>query len=160
MAINGTEYCCLMVDFKIRNWGFFNTYFDPMDLTEDGVEQNPHCTVCYGLEPDVDVDKLKRICPPISKLKFMCNGIGVFNNEERSVIHFTIESPSAVKLNSIIKEKFAVTSQYPFHPHCTIAYLKPTLADKYIRTLRFTNNTILNGVAYRFSYADNSQIYF
>ena len=39
------------------------------------------------------------------------------------------------KLNKTFRE-FPHTNTYPdYHPHCTIAYLKPKMADKYIKKL-------------------------
>lgn len=39
------------------------------------------------------------------------------------------------KLNKNFRE-FPHTNTYPdYHPHCTIAYLKPKMADKYIKKL-------------------------
>ena len=39
------------------------------------------------------------------------------------------------KLNKKFRE-FPYTNKYPdYHPHCTIAYVKPNMSDKYIKKL-------------------------
>ena len=55
-------------------------------------------------------------------------------------------------------KNFEYTSEFDYHPHITIGYVKPKVANKYIRTL--SNEYILIPSYYTYSFADGRKIKF
>lgn len=151
------EYGCVMVYLKIdkKDWDAILNEIDDKDLynpAEDptfGKEHDPHVTILFGLHgtiKDSEIEpELKNITPP--KMSF--DGISEFSNEKFEVIKFDVKSDDLNSLNKQFKE-FPVTETYPnYHPHCTIAYLKPKMAEKYkeklqkFKDLKFTAENIV-----------------
>jgi 2'-5' RNA ligase len=76
-----------------------------------------------------EIDEVK---PP--KIGF--KGISAFSNEKFDVLKFDVDSEDMHKMNAKFK-KFPHTNNFPdYHPHVTIAYLKPKTADKYIKKMK------------------------
>lgn len=105
------------------------------DLVEDGIEDNSHVTVKFGLHTNnpSDIKPLLAGEPPIS-LKFGKMGIFKANeNRNSDVLIINIDSAGLHHLNKKIRDGVECTDTYPeYKPHATIAYLKPGVADDYI----------------------------
>ena len=115
---------------------------DPEDLHENGIEDDVHITVLYGLlrdDPsafirailDLKVDhKSWTETDPTYKLgKF-----SLFENEEFDVLKVDVESPDLHAMNTFFKSRFAYDKGYypGYNPHVTVAYLKPGTGQKYV----------------------------
>lgn len=138
------EYGCVMTFLNVdeEKWNEMQGLIDDTDLyqPEDdpsyGKENEPHVTILFGLHddiPDEDVEKvMKNIVKPV--IKFF--DISLFKNKKFEVIKFDVESPNLHRLNKRFKE-FPHTESFPkYHPHCTIAYVKPDKGDKYVKELK------------------------
>ena len=138
------DYGCVMVYLNVDQdkWDAMQDMIDEDDLYEPeddpsyGKETEPHVTVLFGLHndiPDSDIeDEINKIKRP--EIKF--GGISSFSNPKFDVLKFDIDSKDMHQLNKKFRE-FPYTSNYPDnHPHCTIAYLKPNMAEKYIKKLK------------------------
>lgn len=100
---------------------------------EYGREIEPHVTILYGLhddeieEEDV-IEFLKVLKMPIVKF----NDISCFTNDEYDVLKWDVEKTDLEPINKLTCKLFPFTNKYPdYHPHCTIAYLKPGMGEKY-----------------------------
>jgi 2'-5' RNA ligase len=103
------------------------------DLSGSGLEEECHVTLLYGLHSDeTDDQKILDISSsePIEIIKL--HNVSAFENAEYDVLKFDADSPVLHKLNSKLTELPHTTSFPKYHPHCTIAYLKPGTAKKYI----------------------------
>ena len=139
------DYNCLMANFQLPWWEHLITNFiEPNDIywgkTDDfGLETNPHVTVLYGFHENTAIAKVKAFCYPLNNIKVHLKNVSIFNvkndNEEYAVVKFDCESPTLMNLNNVMTENFEYTSEFTYHPHITIGYVKPKCANKYIRTL-------------------------
>lgn len=138
------EYGCVMVYLKVDQdkWDAMQALIDNEDLYQPkdnpsyGKETEPHITALFGLHsdiPDSDIeDEIKKIKRP--DINF--NGISSFTNPNFDVLKFDVDSKDMHKLNKKFRE-FPHTSDFPkYHPHCTIAYLKPNMVKKYLNKLK------------------------
>jgi len=137
------EYGCLMVNLEIdqKDWDKLSSIIKDEDLyqPEDdptyGRETEPHVTVLFGLHGDIPDADIEKQIAKMKKPELSFKGISAFKNELFEVLKFDVESEDMHKLNKEFR-KFPHTTSYPnYHPHCTIAYVKPNMADKYIKKL-------------------------
>lgn len=137
------QFGCLMLFFKFpllneiqRFIEEDDIYIDPEDDTY-GLTTEPHVTLLYGIHSDevsdeevMDIDN-ERIMEPIVFTEF-----GVFENELYDVLKLTVVSEELTAINAELREKLPYTNSYnDYKPHCTIVYLKPGTAKKYIDIL-------------------------
>lgn len=154
------DYGCLMINVDATGWSeFVNEIIDTDDIyTENngyGIETEPHVTVLYGLHDGIDMKKLKSVLCTLSDVDIVSNKIGIFENEKYDVLKYDIDSTKLHILNSIVSENFEYTSDYPdYHPHITIAYLKPGLGKKYAKELEETKEFKPEEYTYSFPSGD------
>ena len=134
------EYGCVMVyiepnnEFKDIHRKIYkqDIYEDPEDPSY-GLEREPHVTLLFGLHPEVTLEQVKgslagyEFDKPLKAYNVSC-----FSNDKYDVLKFDIEGEHLAEMNKALK-KFPYTSNFPdYHPHSTIAYLKPRTGQKYI----------------------------
>lgn len=135
------KFGCLMIGFDIAeaDWKEIIDMLNPhADLysTEDkkyGLEDEPHCTVLYGLhDHEVTLDQIKEHLPPISEMTAILMGVSHFECPEYDVLKFDIDAPKFHHANKTLRDKFPYTNEWPdYHPHMTIAYLNKGMGGKY-----------------------------
>lgn len=137
------EYGCVMVylDVDKDKWDSMLDFIEEEDLYQPkddptyGKEKDPHVTILFGLHTDVPLEDVEEEINKISEPSIKFNGISSFSNPKFDVLKFDVESDDLHKLNKKFRE-FPHTNDFPnYHPHCTIAYLKPKMAEKYIKKL-------------------------
>ncbi len=138
------EYGCLMVylDVAKEDWNNLQDMIDDDDLYIDkedpsyGRETEPHATVLFGFHADVEDEDIEKEIDKVKTPKIGFKGISAFSNEKFDVLKFDVDSEDMHKMNAKFK-KFPHTNNFPdYHPHVTIAYLKPKTADKYIKKMK------------------------
>lgn len=133
------KYGCLMLGFDDKGWKEeVESMVNSEDLyTEEGygIELEPHCTVLYGFHDDeFSMDKCIEMLVPVGNIKVNSNKISIFNNEKYDVLKYDIESEDLNSLNKLFADSFEYTNDFPeYHAHCTLAYLKPGMGDKYMK---------------------------
>lgn len=133
------EYGCSMLYFDFPQMSVIHDNIDPEDVYVDeedssfGLEKEPHVTLLYGLHCDEcdDTDVIGR-----SKFEstdpLTLQNISVFKNEKYDVLKFDVFHDDLSKINKSLTE-LPHTNDYPeYHPHSTIAYLKPGTSEKYL----------------------------
>ena len=135
------DFGCAMVYFKVPEIFKIQDSIDPEDLyTEEGdrtygFENEPHTTLLYGLhsnEIPSDQDVID-VCTNVNIGPIKLHNISFFRNEKYDVLKFDAENENLEKINRKLSEKFPFTTDFPdYHPHATIAYLKPGAGDKYV----------------------------
>jgi hypothetical protein len=139
------EFGCAMLYFTFPEMRYIHGMNDPNDIyTEEedgsfGLETEPHTTLLFGLHDDVSLDDVKNV---INKREYKpCKVFNpsLFENEKYDVLKFDVEGENLHDTNGDLKE-FPHTTSYPdYHPHLTVAYLKPGTGKKYLRKMTGLN---------------------
>lgn len=110
---------------------------DPKDLVE--LETDSHITVFYGLH-DPGAERVTHILEQYRGVFATIKGLSLFENEV-DVLKFDIESPVLHELHNHLKLFPYTETHKDYHPHLTVAYLKPGTGRKYLE------RTELDGVS-------------
>lgn len=142
------SYGCVMLDanMNIDEWTELHTDgIDEDDIYESetdddfGIEDNPHTTLIYGIhEDEIDPEVImSTIKDDLYPLTLEVSKISIFENEDFDVVKYDIPlTDDLVKFRKLFEESFPNTQSYPdFHPHMTLAYVKPGKGKKYVKTL-------------------------
>lgn len=143
-----------MLDLDIANWekGVLSM-IDKNDLNEEagGLEHDAHITMLYGFHEEVTPEEIEsflksHITRPI---KVGLSKISLFENGEFDVVKFDIVSPNLKRLHYLLRDKFPCTIKFPeYHPHATIAYVKPGEGSKYVMDGEGIPDIKLKGITY------------
>lgn len=140
------EYGCVFftLDIDKESWSSLLDQIDDQDLYNPpndktyGKEKKPHVTVLFGLHGNIDDKEVEEIITGFKKPKVKLDSITAFKGKKFDVLKFDVISDDLVEQNKKLKE-LPFTNDYPnYHPHVTIAYLKPNLSDKYIDKMKKT----------------------
>lgn len=133
------DYGCVFINCNIPNWNNLLDKISNDDLYKSddptyGKESNPHCTILYGLKPNVPESTIKSTLSNIKKneLNIKANKIDCFENEDFDVVKINIESKLLHKINSMLLSLPHKIFFDKYIPHITIAYVKPGLGKKYL----------------------------
>ena len=139
-------YGCVMMDTKIPDWeenhiggiDEEDVYVKPYDQSY-GLEQEPHVTVLYGIHEDqVDAETIKELIKHNMKpITVKVEDVDFFPGEEYDVVKYNIPVTPELQQYRDLFMKFPNTQTFPeYHPHMTLAYVKPGKGQKYKRKLR------------------------
>lgn len=139
------EYGCLMLDLPIKNWKQITDIVkkeDVYDVTGYGIEETPHVTALFGFinektDPK-DVEKItKQILDGKKSLEIKLKELSLFKNKDFDVLKFDVDSDDLKQLNKGLTKNFEYNNDHPdYHPHMTVAYLKPGMGEKYVKKLK------------------------
>jgi len=139
-------YGCVMLDAEISDWEEMHTSgIDPKDVYTKpyddsyGLEDKPHITVVYGIhedeiDPEVVFDVIQN---EMDSITVMVDNISIFDGKEYDVVKYDIPlSKELKKYRNRILKMFPNTQTFPeYHPHMTLAYVKPGEGKKYVKKL-------------------------
>lgn len=104
---------------------------------EDGVEENVHVTIKYGLHEE-DVQPVRDLLEGIGPIEITLGRLAMFESEKYDVLYIQVFSEDLHRLNSYISDSMEVTDTHAtYTPHCTIAYMKKGCAVHYLGDDRF-----------------------
>jgi len=137
---------CVMMDTKIPDWEEYHTagideedvYIKPHDKSY-GLEEQPHITVVYGIhEDEIDEETIANVIKENMKpLTVTIDAVDIFEGDEYDVVKYNVPVTDQLMEYRKLFLKFPNTQSYPdYHPHMTIAYVKPGTGKKYKRKLR------------------------
>ena len=136
------DYGCAMLYFNFPQMEKIHTMIVPEDIyTEEGdrsygLEDEPHTTLLFGLHEGVSNQDIKNVLDKFEFGPCIIHNVSSFNNEKYDVLKFDVKGDNLHEANEELK-KYPYTSNFPnYHPHMTIAYLKPGTAKKYIEKLQ------------------------
>jgi len=113
---------------QIRLWGQNN--IDKKDLDGDGLEQNIHVTVKYGIHNN-DPFELRHLIWNFGTVKIKLGSISLFSND-CDVVKIEVISPDLHKLNRLITNNFECTDTHnEYIPHVTVGYVRLGAGNKY-----------------------------
>lgn len=132
------SYSCLMLDlsFLLDDFLAVQDEICPCEVFDDkpgtGFEKEPHITVLYGLHTKKFSDVTDKI--DLTPCSFRFKNISLFKNSSYDVLKFDIDSEDLHDLNKEITGKLPFTTDFPkYHPHSTIAYMKPGYGKFYTK---------------------------
>jgi hypothetical protein len=135
------NYGCAMVYFEFPEMNYIHKLIDPDHIyTEEGdgsfgLENEPHTTLLYGLHNDVTLENVKGVIDNHTFDTCRVHNPSLFQNEKYDVLKFDVNGTNLHKVNDDLKQ-YPYTSDFPdYHPHLTVAYLKPWFGSRYIRKL-------------------------
>jgi 2'-5' RNA ligase len=139
-------YGCVMLDAKMANWEEDHTDgIDPNDVyvkpydDSYGIEDNPHVTVLYGIhEDEIDPEVVLGVIEDdMDQVTVTITDITIFSNDEYDVVKYDVPVTKQLqKYRDLLMSKFENTQTFPdYHPHMTLAYVKPGAGEKYISKL-------------------------
>jgi hypothetical protein len=101
-----------------------NLYTDPEDPTF-GYENEPHVTVKYGFEPDIDKLDVARILKGVAPFMVKLKALNLFENDKFDVVKFEVDHhPILAELRKRC-DAYPNSDKYPdYKPHMTLAYVK------------------------------------
>lgn len=104
------------------------------DVTFDGYSDNPHITLLYGIDNDIDNRKVAEVIQNCKFKKPFLTKLSLFENES-DVLKFDVEGSFLWDINKKLKE-LPFKNDFPnFVPHLTIAYLKKGFGKYYANSL-------------------------
>lgn len=132
-------YGCVMlyfIDDKVKE---VYDKINPEDLYVEGdgfgLETEPHCTLLYGLHPEVTLEDVTHVLDNYTYYTCKAHNLSLFENELYDVLKYNIQGDNLKQTNEELKT-FPYTSDYPnYHPHMTIAYLKHGKGKEYVEKL-------------------------
>jgi hypothetical protein len=107
-----------------------------------GLEEEPHCTLLYGLHPEVSVDQVTSKLDGIKFGECKAYNLSLFENDKYDVLKFDMEGDNLHNANKALTE-LPYTTDYPdYMPHMTVAYLKPGKGSEYLRILNSQEHSL------------------
>ena len=143
---NNYEYGCAMLYFSLPQMAELHELIDQNDLyiADDnggyGLETEPHVTLLFGLHSEVTTEDVTNVMNQFNYGDCILHNASLFKNPLYDVLKFDVRYPTTDsaflhKANAELSN-FPHTTDYPdYHPHCTIAYLKPGMGEKYVKEL-------------------------
>ena len=125
-----------MMKMKIPNWEEICSIIEPEDLytpdEDHGIETNPHVTILYGFYAFVHVNDIMKILRTFDRPKVYFKGIETFTDSpDFDVVMIKVESEDLRKMNTALSQLPNEETFPTYEPHCTIAYVKKGMAEKY-----------------------------
>lgn len=152
------EFGCVMLYFNFPQIFKLQDAINPSDISEEeGLENEPHITLLYGLHEGVTNEEIKNILDKFTYSKCKVFNPSLFKNEKYDVLKYDVEGKNLHETNKELKQ-FPFTDNFPkYHPHMTIGYLKPGKGQKYVEAFSKTNDFELMPTHAIFSQPDGTK---
>lgn len=145
------EAGCVMLYFDFPEMKEIQNRISADDLyTEEGdrsfgFENEPHVTILYGIHSDeVQDNAVMDIASKTPFSSLTLYKISAFKNEKFDVLKFDVDGNGLREANRNLTENVPYSSSFPdYVPHCTIAYLKPGTAQKYIDAMSDVKHNVM-----------------
>lgn len=135
------DYGCAMLYFSFPEMNKIHDAINPDDVyTQEGdrsfgYENEPHCTLLYGLHGDVTTENVEKVLGKYTYYTCKAHNASLFENPDYDVLKFDIKGDNLHETNKDLQQ-YPFTSNFPdYHPHMTIAYLKPGTGKRYAKML-------------------------
>ncbi len=134
-AMDGTfDRCSVLVELDNKQLvQLTEALIDPADLTEDGIETDPHVTVLYGLledDPFAVSGLIKDNWKQQIEIEF--GKTMIFEADDYDVVVIEIISDDLQQLHELIRDNLPNELTHPdYQPHLTLAYVKSGVGTKY-----------------------------
>lgn len=114
------------------------------EINADGIEDDPHVTILYGLNGD-EPAAVQAAVQDFGPVSITLGPLSIFANADADVLKVEVIGPALHRLNKRISARCENTQTHPeYLPHVTIAYLNPGEGRK------FVGDTSLAGRTFKF----------
>lgn len=134
---------CVMLEVELPHRNDLLEAFEPEDLSGPKFEPDGHITILFGLK---DIYSLPDMTLKLAQLReayyhgqrVILSGVSYFRKDEHDVIKYDAhENDFIYEMNDALSRTVEwEESNHTYKPHCTIAYVKPGLGDKYVSKIR------------------------
>jgi len=138
---NTYDYGCVMLYFNFPEINKIHNSIKPEHLYEEesdrsyGIEDEPHCTLLYGLHNGVGLNEVKQLLNDIQFGQCKVGNASLFQNPKYDVLKFDVSGKGLHEANKALTT-LPYSTDYPdYHPHLTIAYLKPGMGNGYVKAI-------------------------
>ena len=138
-------------------------YIDKKDPEKFGKETEYHCTLLFGLFPEVTEEDVKRLTTEWAPVDLKMTGISIFTNPDKDydVVKLDVDPKTLKKYNKDL-QKFPFASDFPdYKPHVTLAFVKKGEGSKY--ELKFDEPLIatdLTNITYSFADKTKKKVHY
>lgn len=102
------------------------------DIGPEGLEEEPHVTVKFGLHFQTPSVKLRQALKTFGPVTVTLGKTSLFRNDDADVLKVDVDSPDLHRLNKLISRLVPTFDTHPkYIPHLTIGYLRPGRGTKY-----------------------------
>ena len=136
------NFGCVMLYFDFPEINKIHDTINPDDVyiqegdRSFGYENEPHCTLLYGLHDGVTTNNIKKVLDKYTYTILKAHNASLFENPDYDVLKFDIKGDNIHETNKDLQQ-YPFTSNFPdYHPHMTIAYLKPGSGKRYVKILK------------------------
>jgi 2'-5' RNA ligase len=136
------DYGCVMLYFDFLQMNKIHDFIDPNDIyTQEGdrtfgLEDEPHCTLLYGLHDGVSNENIKSVLDKYTYTTLKAHNISLFENPDYDVLKFDVQGDNLHEINSDLQQ-YPYTSNFPdYHPHMTVGYLNSGSGKRYVEMLK------------------------
>jgi hypothetical protein len=136
------DYGCAMLYFDFPLMNKIHDAIDPQDIyTEEGdrsfgLEDEPHTTLLFGLHEGVSTEDVQSVLDNFTFGTCTLYNASTFNNPQYDVLKFDVKGDNLHEANKELRQ-YPYTNDFPdYHPHATIAYLKPGTGKRYVEMLK------------------------
>lgn len=161
-----SDYNCIMIGYgpikeieNIQDNIDVNDVYNGEDNNDNtyGIEKEPHVTLLYGLATNVTWDDVKEYLLPLNEYSTILYNLSLFENEKFDVLKMDVKSPKMDETNKALRDNLPHDELYPnYHPHLTVAYLKPGKGKKYVKQM-LHKIIELTPKEYLYSYGENGK---
>jgi hypothetical protein len=136
------DYGCVMLYFDFIQMNKIHDFIDPNDIYIQegdrtfGLEDEPHCTLLYGLHDGVSNENIKSVLDKYTYTTLKAHNISLFENPDYDVLKFDVQGDNLHEINSDLQQ-YPYTSNFPdYHPHMTVGYLNSGSGKRYVEMLK------------------------
>lgn len=124
---------------------------DDADLAGSGRVDEPHITVCYGIQEGYE-DEVLTLLQEVRPFEVLLGKLSYFSGDDGGpdVVMLEVHSEALERLHQRIVSRFPVADRHPrYRPHLTVAYVQHGLGERYLGMLnplqdkRFTVRRIM-----------------
>jgi len=105
------------------------------DEMEKGIEDEPHCTLIYGLTEPTDITTIQNIIKNYTFGNLIINNPSLFKKKGYDVLKFDVVEDNVSNINKKLLELPSDNLYGEYQPHITIAYLKKFKGEAIIKRL-------------------------
>ena len=113
-----------------------------------GRETTPHITLKYGLVNGYTEEQMRKMLQNVTPFDIRLEGIGIFEAEKYDVVKFDVFGKKLHELNAMFS-KLPNHDEHPvYHPHLSLAYVKPGMGKRFVRNAKKSARVPVNMIEY------------